>query len=75
VPLGQCDVPSFASCAQPVFTPAVQRSKKPLFTLTGFFLESNDMLSGMPLLKPCADRYAMKPSLKGEQMYAGHSPE
>ena len=50
------DVTAPSPVAHPVSTPAVQRSKKPLFTLTGLFFESNEMFSGVPLLKPFALR-------------------
>src|SRR4051812_33080883 len=75
MPPGHVAVPGCAPSSQPMRAPGVQRSKKPLFTLTGFFFASNEMFSGTPLLKPFAARYATKPSLKREQMYAGHSPE
>ena len=75
MPPGHCDVAGFALGRAAVSTLGVQRSKNPLLTLTGFFFASNDMLSGVPLLKPFAERYAMKPSLNREQMYAGHSLE
>src|ERR1700735_1070483 len=55
VPPGQAEVPAdvqplFPHESQPSSTFAVQRSKKPLLTLTGLFFALNEMLSGAPRL-------------------------
>src|SRR5690349_10282988 len=49
-PPGQVDVLGTAPTPHPVGEFGVQRSKKPLLTLTGFFCASNDTLSGAPPL-------------------------
>src|ERR1700722_13080807 len=57
---------------QPVGVFGVQRSRKPLLTLTGLLCASKEMFAGLPRLP---DRYAMNESLYEEQTYSGHSPD
>src|SRR5581483_10126634 len=52
----------------------LQRSKKPLFTLTGFFFASNEMLSAVPPLNALDRRKATNPSLNCVHTNSGHSP-
>src|SRR5688572_30470754 len=49
-PPGQAERPPAVGLEQPRLILGVQRSKKPLFTLTGFFFASNEMLSPLPPL-------------------------
>src|SRR5450755_1517205 len=76
VPPAHAAVPAVACGAHPVFAPDGEHSlKKALLTLTGLFFESNEMLSGVPLLYAADLRNAMNESLNGLQTYSGHSPD